>query len=150
MSKTDKPEILYRTSWGIPYKALNVLCPDGVRRTCDITGEADTYFTIPARTQAFGKTVHGFISSDNIPPANGSHEWTSDLTFTPTGKNQTAFGVVAAYIEHTWDMPRYTAEARERLRSWGVPDSWTFTVEERGKYDSKMLVARDPARSKTK
>lgn len=42
----------------------NVLCEDGRERTI-YTREADTFFTVPGRTSAKGKTVTGFVSYDS-------------------------------------------------------------------------------------
>jgi len=58
-----KTQILTRGPWQVPYKATNVLCEDGVRRTARITREPDTFFSIPATVQARGKTVTGFVTS---------------------------------------------------------------------------------------
>lgn len=43
-------------------KVKNCLCPDGSRRVADITGYADTYYSIPARVRVRGKSVSGFIT----------------------------------------------------------------------------------------
>lgn len=82
MSNTPDPikgRILHRGPWQIPYKAINVLCSDGRRRTARITADADTFFSIPASVQVKGKTVSGSISSD----------YDGDITFTAfqPGKN---------------------------------------------------------------
>lgn len=63
MSESIKGEILCRGMWQIPYKAINVLCSDGKRRTAKITSEFDTFYSIPASVQVKGKTVAGFIMS---------------------------------------------------------------------------------------
>ena len=42
----------------------NVLCEDGKERTI-YTREPDTFFTVPGRTSAYGKTVTGFVSYDD-------------------------------------------------------------------------------------
>lgn len=55
-------QVLTYGVWTIPYKAINVLCPDGKRRTCKIIGQPDTYFSQPASVQAYGKTVAGYIT----------------------------------------------------------------------------------------
>lgn len=57
-----KAEILHFGEWQIPYKAVNVLCEDGVRRTARTAMQADTYFSLPARVSVRGKTVSGFLS----------------------------------------------------------------------------------------
>lgn len=56
-------KILRRGPWQIPYKATNVLCSDGKRRTIRLHSEPDTFFSIPGKTQVKGKTVTGFILS---------------------------------------------------------------------------------------
>ena len=38
------------------------LCSDGVRRYARLTGEPDTWFSIPASVKVQGKTVTGFVS----------------------------------------------------------------------------------------
>jgi hypothetical protein len=43
-------------------KVKNCLCPDGLRRVAVITGRPDTWFSTPARVQARGKSVSGFIT----------------------------------------------------------------------------------------
>jgi hypothetical protein len=43
-------------------KIVNCLCPDGVRRTVQLTNHPDTWFSIPARVKAHGKTVTGFVA----------------------------------------------------------------------------------------
>jgi hypothetical protein len=48
--------------WQIPYKACNVLCSDGKRRTARTAQSADTYFSLPARVSVRGKTVSGYIT----------------------------------------------------------------------------------------
>jgi hypothetical protein len=55
----------------------NCLCDDGVRRFARITGEPDSFFSIPARVKAKGKTVSGYATMDN-------GEW----LFHATGKNR--------------------------------------------------------------
>jgi hypothetical protein len=59
----DKAQILHRGMWQIPYKAVNVLCSDGVRRTVNNLKPPDTFFSIPGQVQAHGKTLSGFIMS---------------------------------------------------------------------------------------
>jgi hypothetical protein len=65
----DPEELAY------PYGSLNqsrrrarVLCADGVVRKA-IVGIPDTYFSIPARLKANGKTVSGFVSSEEVEGA---------------------------------------------------------------------------------
>lgn len=63
-------QILHRGPWQIAYKAINVLCSDGVRRTVTDLKEPDTAFSIPGKVQVRGKTVTGFVMS-----------WENDLIF---------------------------------------------------------------------
>lgn len=50
--------------WSQTIKMKNVLCEDGRERTIH-TRDPDTFFTVPGRTWARGKTVTGFVSYDN-------------------------------------------------------------------------------------
>lgn len=79
-----KSKIFHRGMWQIPYKATNVLCPDGQYRTVKILREADTFFTIPASVQVRGKTVTGFISHNHNDPDDV-------LSFWGFGRNMAAF-----------------------------------------------------------
>lgn len=49
-----------------PHKIRGVLCQDGKSRTatCSPNGP-DTFFSIPARVSAYGRTVSGFVSTDD-------------------------------------------------------------------------------------
>lgn len=53
--------------WGYSrlVKVVGALCEDGVRRTAFVTGEPDTFFSVPARVSAKGKTVSGFLTCDS-------------------------------------------------------------------------------------
>lgn len=58
-----------RGPWGQAlYRGARVdaMCADGVVRRATITSEADTFFSIPARVSAHGKTVTGFISTGDV------------------------------------------------------------------------------------
>ena len=46
---------------GRKYRAL---CQDGRYRTATATGEADTWFSLPARVKAKGQSVTGYITGD--------------------------------------------------------------------------------------
>lgn len=50
-----------------PRKVYNVICADGVQRTatCSPYG-ADTFFSIPARVSARGKTVSGYVTRETL------------------------------------------------------------------------------------
>lgn len=45
-------------------KVANCPCEDGRRRVVYASAEPDTFFSIPALTRVRGKTVAGFLSSD--------------------------------------------------------------------------------------
>jgi hypothetical protein len=62
----DNPETWIETTppWDAPVRA-RVLCPDGVYRIARTAQSADTYFSLPARVTVKGKTVSGFITSEN-------------------------------------------------------------------------------------
>jgi hypothetical protein len=62
----------------------NVLCSDGKRRVV-WTGYPDTFFTIPARTQAFGRTVTGYVTTGEDDDGNECH------IFRATGKHSEIF-----------------------------------------------------------
>lgn len=57
--------VLTRGPFASPVKVERALCPDGKRRTAWITGEADTFFSIPARVTYKGRTVTGFVTYGN-------------------------------------------------------------------------------------
>lgn len=57
-----KEEMIVHGLWKIPTKVKNCLCPDGKRRTVKITGQATTYFSIPASVKYKGKSISGFIT----------------------------------------------------------------------------------------
>lgn len=51
--------------WGevfFPGQRCDVLCADGKIRRATIVNRADTFFSVPARVRANGKTVTGYIS----------------------------------------------------------------------------------------
>jgi hypothetical protein len=52
--------------WDIPTKA-RVLCADGVYRTARTAQTADTFFSLPARVTVKGKTVSGFVTTEDNP-----------------------------------------------------------------------------------
>jgi hypothetical protein len=54
----------YYGPWNQLVKMAHVLCEDGIERTINVR-EPDTFFSIPGRTQAYGKTVTGFVSYDS-------------------------------------------------------------------------------------
>ena len=57
-------KIYHRGFWGTPYKA-QAECSDGVMRMVQITGAADTFFSIPARLSFRKTTIAGFVSWHN-------------------------------------------------------------------------------------
>ena len=48
--------------WNHPYKAANVLCGDGKRRTVRLNQEADSWFSWPGRCTIKGKTIRGYVT----------------------------------------------------------------------------------------
>ncbi len=76
------PKFHHRGMWQVLYKVSGVLCPDGKRRTVKITGQPDTFFSVPACLTYRGKTVTGFVMSLSCP---------NDVQFCPTGKNKDVF-----------------------------------------------------------
>lgn len=57
------------------------ICPDGRVRAFRPVGQPDTFWTQPARVQAFGRTVSGYLTT--------GEDDAGDLlvTFNPTGKH---------------------------------------------------------------
>lgn len=55
------------------YFKVTAVCADGVVRTATQTAEPDTFFSIPARVQAHGKTVSGSLYKAN--DGTGEHRW---------------------------------------------------------------------------
>lgn len=51
------------------------LCADNKLRIAVATGEADTWFSIPARMQAFGKTVTGYVTGGELDCGIPCHEF---------------------------------------------------------------------------
>lgn len=68
-TQPDKARILHVGHWQIAVRAVNVLCSDGKRRTVQLSGEPDTFFSIPGhvKVRKDGKsyTIVGFITSDS-------------------------------------------------------------------------------------
>lgn len=75
-----------------PWRSLaafsNCLCEDGNRRAVRITGEPDTFFSVPARCKVSGRTVSGFVTYRDWPVPNGSKYGESVPVFVATGKNR--------------------------------------------------------------
>lgn len=55
--------VLTAGAWARLIKVLNCECEDGSRRTAFVTGEADTFFSIPAYVNAGGRKVYGFLTA---------------------------------------------------------------------------------------
>jgi hypothetical protein len=51
------------------------LCPDGVRRTARITGEPDTFFSIPASVKVRGVRVSGFVAGRETEEGERDYEF---------------------------------------------------------------------------
>jgi hypothetical protein len=57
------------TPWGsglYPGARITALIPSGEIRRCEITGHADTFFSIPARASIGGRKVAGYVSSETL------------------------------------------------------------------------------------
>lgn len=65
-----------------------VMCADGIVRTCKL-GIADTYFSIPAQLDAFGKRVAGFVANQGINGLDSDEQ--RYFRFTATGKHKDIF-----------------------------------------------------------
>lgn len=84
-------ELTFSQPWGLTCYG-RALCPDGKVRAFR-GGVADTFFSIPARVSAKGKTVSGYVTSATV---SGSSVATDDdpavIYFHPykNGKNHTA------------------------------------------------------------
>lgn len=78
--------------WQIPVAVKHCLCPDGTRRRVRITGQADTFFSIPAsvtvKRDGKATTISGYVTGRE--GENGA----KDYEFVPTayGKNYHFFG----------------------------------------------------------
>jgi len=85
--------------WHVLRKVRNVLRPDGKYGTAEVTGEADTWFSVPARMSIDGRKVRGFLMVVH-------------------------FG----YNVLSEDTPDYTAEMlnAQRNNGWNL-SVWTFT-----------------------
>ena len=66
MSTFSPQTVTERYSHGAPRKIQGVICSDGKQRTATLAPEADTFFSVPARVSAYGKTVSGFIVSETL------------------------------------------------------------------------------------
>lgn len=62
MKHANGSESVISLPWGNLVKVLNCECEDGIARTAYPTGEADTFFSIPAYVNAFGRKVRGFLT----------------------------------------------------------------------------------------
>ena len=91
--------------WQIPVAVKQCLCPDGKRRRARITGEADTYFSIPAsvtvrvpecdeegRSRTKAVTVSGFVTGREGEAGEQDYEF---IPYTYR-KNAGAFAALAA------------------------------------------------------
>ena len=64
----EHDQIIGRTNWiGGPSLARikGAVCDDGQRRTAYITGEADTFFSIPARVNAGKRSITGWLGCED-------------------------------------------------------------------------------------
>ena len=56
-----RSKMITRGAWQQAMAVKHALCSDGKRRYATVTGEADTFFSIPASVKVRGKRVSGFI-----------------------------------------------------------------------------------------
>lgn len=69
-------------------RKAKALCPDGKVRTFQV-GIPDTFFTIPARGKAFGRSVTGYVGTDRVKcwnPESEKNEEVEVLKFTASPK----------------------------------------------------------------
>lgn len=76
---TMKAEMLRLGAWHVAIGVRHALCSDGQRRYARITGEADTFFSIPAQVKVRGKTVSGYITGREYDPERG--DYSQDYAF---------------------------------------------------------------------
>jgi hypothetical protein len=53
-------------------KVTNCMCEDGTPRTVIVTGEPDSFFSIPAATSRKGLTIKGFLTTATTKATDGS------------------------------------------------------------------------------
>lgn len=107
-SRAIVARMITRTVWGgyrIPVAVRDCLCPDGSRRAVRLTGDADTFFSIPARVvvrvpdPVYGgttqTTVTGFVTGRDTDDPN---DLRNDYEFVPYayGKNGDIFDRIIA------------------------------------------------------
>jgi len=51
--------------WSHPWYVRGVICADGKRRTVRLNEAPDTYFSYPGRASIGGRTVRGFVHTDD-------------------------------------------------------------------------------------
>lgn len=68
---------------GASRRRFRAVCPDGKRRN-GVCSVSDSFGLVPARLNAYGRKVTGFVSFKS--GATGSY-----IVFTPTGKNADVF-----------------------------------------------------------
>lgn len=70
--KPQIPQTIFRNNQIV--KITNCLCPDGKRRTA-VLGQPDTWYSINARVQAFGKTVTGYVTERETDTEERDYEF---------------------------------------------------------------------------
>jgi len=58
-------KVEYRGPWQQPFRATNVLCSDGKRRSAFRLRTPDTFFSMPASIKIKGKTVSGYLTKSS-------------------------------------------------------------------------------------
>jgi hypothetical protein len=65
---TEQRAELDHPAWGFaPVAVRHCMCPDGIRRYARLTGQPDTFFSIPASVKYGGVTVSGFVTGRSNP-----------------------------------------------------------------------------------
>jgi hypothetical protein len=69
--------------WGIPVAVKHCLCPDGRRRRARLTGDADTFYSVPASVKVYVEgedrkvavTVSGYVTGREGPGGEQDYEF---------------------------------------------------------------------------
>lgn len=80
----DPEQLAYPSGSITAGRKARAMCSDGKLRIFQ-TGIPDTYFSIPARTKAYGKTVTGFLHTSDVWD---DKTYKKVLSFTADGKNK--------------------------------------------------------------
>lgn len=105
-----------------PQKIVGALCEDGKQRTavCSDRG-ADTFFSIPARVRANGKTVSGYVTRESVCVRCGLSRTSHDYKRADGG--------------YDWDSPKCADGGAADVRD----DVWLFITYRYGKNAHAIL-----------